>query len=165
MSCGRYVAILEAPVPSFRTRLCMHDKIIFHLTFIKNPDAQLMPSDLEDWETKNGKIPDDVILLVFTNWGRHWPDKKKYLGTDTDDFSLLHFPGAKIRRPHSDIYLFALMGGGGDGLRGEEGCFLDGMLTTNFPALLILNGPQYDVERSFHFIMANSKVKLILFTS
>ena len=57
-----------------------------------------MPSDLEAWEIKHGKISDDVILLVFTNWGRYWPDKKKYLGTDTDDFSLLHFPGAKIRK-------------------------------------------------------------------
>jgi len=59
----------------------------------ENPDAQLMPSDLEAWERKHGKIPDDVIVLVFSNWGRHWPDKKKYLGTDTDDLSLLHFPG------------------------------------------------------------------------
>lgn len=59
----------------------------------QNPDAQLMPSDLEAWEKKHGKIPDDVILLVFTNWGKYWPDKKKYLGTDTDDISALHFPG------------------------------------------------------------------------
>ncbi|XP_078347764.1 isatin hydrolase-like [Oculina patagonica] len=59
----------------------------------QSPDAQLMTSDLEAWEKKHGRIPDDVILLVFTNWGRHWPDKKKYLGTDTDDLSLLHFPG------------------------------------------------------------------------
>lgn len=141
MSCGRYVAILEAPVPSFRTRLCTHDKIIFHLTFIKNPDAQLMPSDLEDWETKNGKIPDDVILLVFTNWGRHWPDKKKYLGTDTDDFSLLHFPGAKIRRPHSDIYLFALMGGGGGWIEGRRRMF------SGWDANYQFSGP-FDIKRA-----------------
>lgn len=70
-----------------------------------------MPSDLEAWETKNGKIPDDVILLVFTNWGRYWPDKKKYLGTETDDFSLLHFPGGKIRKPRFRNIFFALVGG------------------------------------------------------
>ena len=57
-----------------------------------------MQSDLEAWEEKHGRIPDDVILLVFTNWGRHWPDKKKYLGTDTDDQSLLHFPGVRFER-------------------------------------------------------------------
>ena len=52
-----------------------------------------MQSDLEAWEKKHGQIPDDIILLVFTNWGRHWPDKKKYLGTDTNDIDQLHFPG------------------------------------------------------------------------
>lgn len=72
-------------------------KSFFIITFFKNPDAQLMPSDLEAWEKKHGKIPNDVILLVFTNWGRHWPDKKKYLGTDTDDISMLHFPGMEMR--------------------------------------------------------------------
>ena len=72
-----------------------------------------MPGDLEAWETKNGKIPDDVILLVFTNWGRYWPDKKKYLGTETDDFSLLHFPGGKIRKPRfRNIYFCTGRGGG-----------------------------------------------------
>ena len=60
---------------------------------LKNADYQLMPSDLEAWEQKNGKIPDDVILLVFFDWGKHWPDKKKYLGTETKNTSLLHFPG------------------------------------------------------------------------
>ncbi|KAJ7373581.1 hypothetical protein OS493_011186 [Desmophyllum pertusum] len=46
----------------------------------KNADAQMTPSDLQAWEEKHGKIPDDVILLVFTDWGKYWPDKKKYLG-------------------------------------------------------------------------------------
>ena len=80
-----------------------------------------MPSDLEAWETKNGKIPDDVILLVFTNWGRYWPDKKKYLGTETDDFSLLHFPGGKIRKPRFRNIFFALVGEGGGGELEKEG--------------------------------------------
>ncbi|KAJ7373582.1 hypothetical protein OS493_011187 [Desmophyllum pertusum] len=58
-----------------------------------NADAQLTPSDLQTWEEKHGKIPDDVILLVFTDWGRRWPNKKTYLGSDTKNTSLLHFPG------------------------------------------------------------------------
>ena len=56
-----------------------------------------MPSDLEAWEKKHGIIPHDVILLVFTNWGKYWPDKKMYLGTDTDDIGALHFPGKETR--------------------------------------------------------------------
>ena len=55
-----------------------------------------MPSDLEAWEEKNGKIPDDIILLLFFDWGKRWPDKLTYLGTDTNDTSLLHFPGKLI---------------------------------------------------------------------
>ena len=60
---------------------------------LKDSDTQLTPSDLQAWEEKHGKIQDDVILLVFTNWGRFWPDRKTYLGTDTKNTSLLHFPG------------------------------------------------------------------------
>ena len=55
-----------------------------------------MPSDLEAWEEKNGQIPDDIILLLFFDWGKRWPDKLTYLGTDTNDTSLLHFPGKLI---------------------------------------------------------------------
>ena len=68
-----------------------------------------MPSDLEAWEKKHGRIPDDVILLVFTNWGKYWPDKKKYLGTDTDDISELYFPGKEMRTGKT------LLGGEGEG--------------------------------------------------
>ena len=56
----------------------------------------MLPSDLEAWEEKNGKIPDDIILLLFFDWGKRWPDKLTYLGTDTNDTSLLHFPGKEI---------------------------------------------------------------------
>ncbi|KAL9955820.1 hypothetical protein ACROYT_G037205 [Oculina patagonica] len=59
----------------------------------KNPDYQVTMSDFQAWEDKNGKILDDVILLIFTGWGKHWPDRKTYLGTDTKNTSLLHFPG------------------------------------------------------------------------
>ena len=62
----------------------------------QNRDYQVMPSDLEAWEDKNGKIPDDIILLLFFDWGKRWPDKLTYLGTDTNDTSLLHFPGKLI---------------------------------------------------------------------
>ena len=61
-----------------------------------------MPSDLEAWEKKHGKIPDEVILLVFTNWRKYWPDKKKYLGTDTDDIGALHFLGKEMRTGTED---------------------------------------------------------------
>lgn len=59
----------------------------------KNPDYQLTVTDIEQWETKNGKIPDGSIVLIRTGWGKYWSDKRKYLGDDTPgDVSHLHFP-------------------------------------------------------------------------
>ena len=69
-----------------------------------------MPSDLEAWEEKNGKIPDDIILLLFFDWGKRWPDKLTYLGTDTNDTSLLHFPGKLIYTITSFFFLSVLWG-------------------------------------------------------
>ena len=76
----------------------------------QNRDYQVMPSDLEAWEDKNGKIPDDIILLLFFDWGKRWPDKLTYLGTDTNDTSLLHFPGKLIYTITSFFFFFVLWG-------------------------------------------------------
>ncbi len=60
----------------------------------RNPDYLLSPADLRAWEKAHGRIPDGVILLVRTGWGKFWPDKKRYLGSDTPgDTAHLHFPG------------------------------------------------------------------------
>ncbi|XP_070536843.1 uncharacterized protein [Ptychodera flava] len=60
-----------------------------------NSDAELTISDLQAWEQTNGRIPDDVILLVDTGWGSRWPNRTLFLGTETNDTSLLHFPGIR----------------------------------------------------------------------
>lgn len=60
----------------------------------KDPDYRLTVEDLAAWEKANGNIPEKSILLVHTGWGRYWPDRKKYLGTDAPrDTANLHFPG------------------------------------------------------------------------
>ncbi len=59
-----------------------------------NADYQLSAADIAAWETAHGKIPGESIVLVRTGWGKFWPDKKKYLGTDAPgDTANLHFPG------------------------------------------------------------------------
>jgi kynurenine formamidase len=59
-----------------------------------NPDYRLSVNDLIAWEKQNGRIPDGAILLIRTGWGRYWPDKQRYLGTDKPgDVAGLHFPG------------------------------------------------------------------------
>jgi kynurenine formamidase len=57
-------------------------------------DYRLNVEDLERWEGKYGRIPDGAIVLMRSGWGRYWPDKLKYLGTDKKgDVANLHFPG------------------------------------------------------------------------
>jgi kynurenine formamidase len=59
-----------------------------------NPDYRVSVGDLLAWEKQHGRIPDDAILLIRTGWGKYWPDKKRYLGTDKrGDIAGLHFPG------------------------------------------------------------------------
>jgi kynurenine formamidase len=59
-------------------------------------DYQVSVADFQAWETRNGKIPDDSILLLQTGWSEHWNNRMKYLGTDrrgADAVPELHFPG------------------------------------------------------------------------
>lgn len=60
------------------------------------PDYQITENDLMAWEKANGRIPDHCILLLRTGWGKFYPNKKTYLGTDKrgpDAVAELHFPG------------------------------------------------------------------------
>lgn len=57
-------------------------------------DCLLTAKNITDWEGRNGRLPDQSIVLIRTGWGRHWGDKKAYLGTDKPgDTANLHFPG------------------------------------------------------------------------
>jgi kynurenine formamidase len=59
-----------------------------------NADYRLATEDIAKWEKEHGVIPNDSIVLVRTGWGKFWPDKKTYLGTDAPgDVANLHFPG------------------------------------------------------------------------
>jgi kynurenine formamidase len=61
-----------------------------------NRDYLIGPEDFKNWETKNGKIPDGSIVLLYTGYGRYWPDRVKYMGTDKrglEAVAELHFPG------------------------------------------------------------------------
>ncbi len=59
-----------------------------------NPDAMLNVDDIKKWESAHGNIPDGAIVVARSGWGRYWPDKKRYLGTDKfGDVAHLRFPG------------------------------------------------------------------------
>jgi kynurenine formamidase len=61
-----------------------------------NPDYQISVGDFEQWEATYGKIPEGTIVLLRTGYGRYWPDRVRYMGTDargTEGVAQLHFPG------------------------------------------------------------------------
>ena len=59
-----------------------------------NPDYELQVEDIQAWENENGPIPKDCLVLMFTGWGKYWPERSRYLGSSTpDDPTTLHFPG------------------------------------------------------------------------
>lgn len=63
---------------------------------LANRDYLVSTGDLQAWEAANGQIPDGSIVLLQTGYGKYWPDKKNYLGTDKtgpDAVKDLHFPG------------------------------------------------------------------------
>ena len=59
-----------------------------------NPDYELQVEDIQAWENEYGQIPKDSLVLMFTGWGKYWPERSRYLGSSTpDDPTTLHFPG------------------------------------------------------------------------
>ena len=61
-----------------------------------NVDYQVTTNDLRDWEKQHGRIATGTILLLRTGFGRFYPDRRKYLGTDergAEAVAKLHFPG------------------------------------------------------------------------
>ncbi len=59
-------------------------------------DYQITVADFQRWETQHGELPRDVILILRTGMGRHWPDRERYMGTNERGpaaVAKLHFPG------------------------------------------------------------------------
>lgn len=96
---------LDAPIHFGEGKAAMHEIPLANLVgpaavvdvsaaCAQDADYRLSVGDLTAWETRNGRIPAGAILLIRTGWGRRWPDRKTYLGTDTPgDTANLHFPG------------------------------------------------------------------------
>ena len=54
---------------------------------------RLTVADVTAFEARHGRGPAGAIVLLRTDWSRHWPDVKAYLGDDTPgDASKLTFP-------------------------------------------------------------------------
>ena len=65
----------------------------------KDKNYQVSAEDFIQWEKANGKIPKLSIILLKTGFGKFWPDRKKYLGTDKKGIKAiekLYFPGLHL---------------------------------------------------------------------
>jgi kynurenine formamidase len=63
---------------------------------IADRDYQISVKDFTAWESANGEIPQNAIMLLNTGYGQYWPDRTKYMGTERlgpDAVKELHFPG------------------------------------------------------------------------
>lgn len=68
--------------------------IDFSASAYKNADATLSLEEVRAYERTHGQIPSGAIVVARSGWGRYWPDKKQYLGSDKPgDVTHLHFPG------------------------------------------------------------------------
>ena len=58
-----------------------------------NPDYTLQLTDIEEWESRHGRIPPKSVVLLLTGWGQYWPNPAQYFGSQTpSDPHSLHFP-------------------------------------------------------------------------
>jgi kynurenine formamidase len=63
---------------------------------LPNSDYQISIDDFTTWENQHGKIPDKSIVLLRTGYGKFWPDRVRYMGTNkpgSEGVMELHFPG------------------------------------------------------------------------
>ena len=61
-----------------------------------DPDYRVTVEDLKSWEEQTNESLAGRIVLLYTGFCRHWPDRKAYLGTaeqGREAVAELHFPG------------------------------------------------------------------------
>lgn len=63
---------------------------------LNNRDYLISVNDITEWEGKNGKIKENMIVFFRTGYGQFYPDAEKYFGTaerGAGAIPKLHFPG------------------------------------------------------------------------
>jgi len=104
-------------------------------------DYRASPGDITAWEQAHGAIAPRTIVVIRTGWGKHWPDRKQYLGSDVPgDVTHLHFPG--ISREAAELLVQRRVNG-----VGIDTASLDYGPSTDFIVHRVLNGANiYGVE-------------------
>ncbi len=74
----------------------------------KNADYQMTRADLEAYEKKHGRIPDNACVAMHSGWARYAADDAKFTGKDAA--GAFHFPGVS---PDAAQWLLTRAQGGG----------------------------------------------------
>lgn len=98
---------MDAPIHFAKDRLSVDeiplksligDAVVIDVTekAFKSADYQVSVKDIENWEGNHGPLPEDVIVLVRTGYGKFYPDRERYFGSakvGPEAIPELHFPG------------------------------------------------------------------------
>jgi kynurenine formamidase len=87
-----YPAIDELPA-TYAVRPLVVISIVDQIA--KNPGYHLLVSDIEQWESKNGKIPPGSVVMVRSDWSKDWPNpelatRTVFPGVSLDALKFLH---------------------------------------------------------------------------
>ncbi|MGB8458079.1 MAG: cyclase family protein [Candidatus Acidiferrum sp.] len=61
---------------------------------VANADYRLPRTRIDDWEKRQGQIPEGAIVLLRTGWSSRWPDAATYRNEDAA--GRMHFPGFSV---------------------------------------------------------------------
>ncbi len=89
---AEYPAIDELPA-TYAVRPLVVISIVDQVA--KDPGYHLQVSDIEQWESKNGKIPAGAVVMVRSDWSKDWPNpelatRKVFPGVSLDALKFLH---------------------------------------------------------------------------
>lgn len=134
---------------------------------LKNPDYLISIEDINNWESKNGKIPMESIILFQTGYGKFYPEAKKYLGTDkrgSDAVKELHFPGLSVEAANWLIEKRNIKAVGLDTASIDHGQSKDfathvALMTQNVPAFENVANLDNLPEKGFQIIALPMKIK------
>lgn len=56
-----------------------------------HPDYFITYADIIEYEKLHGEIVKNSLVIAYTGWSKHWPNKNKY--RNEDDKGVMHFPG------------------------------------------------------------------------
>jgi kynurenine formamidase len=97
-------------------------------------DYRVTVQDITDWEAAYGELTADMIVVFRTGWGKNWPDRRAYLGSDTPgDTANLHFPG--LSREAAELLVMRNVKG-----VGIDTASIDYGPSTDFMVHRVLNG-------------------------